>query len=188
MIFNLLIVTIKFILIESTLLGCDPEIEVYWDKFCYKLIHTHFYSDLLNCSDSFKLHQNTSIYAICLKEMITKLGQVYANNKMLESKHKFTYLNNQTILKKLVSIYSHKNQSVNNVLMSAYAFQGNIFVENVALGEENPNLMIHEDPSLEANEKCIYGHQVKSNNESFNFKYGSCDKKLPFMCMKSVWV
>lgn len=35
--------------------------------------------------------------------------------------------------------------------------------------------------------KCILGHHIAKDNQSFTFKYSSCSRKLPFICTKSVY-
>ena len=73
------------------------------------------------------------------------------------------------------------------------SFESGVFVENEAIGDAEPNLMMHRDEASDANENndqarrrrtCVFGHQVRVSNDSFHFKYGACGKRLPFICVK----
>jgi hypothetical protein len=139
-------------------------------------------------------------YILCLNKIILSIASIYTNSFKFEHQFQFGYLGHPITNKELQAVwldliykYAKANQVGRNKLLKLkiffnyFSLNNHIYRENQPVNDENPNLLMHADNGLKINEsKCIYAHQIKSSNESFHFKYGNCDKKLAFICVKPI--
>lgn len=159
--------------------------EVYYNQWCYRIQNLN---NTLGCL-------NTT----CL---LKKLTTLYTSNPVID-KYEFTSSKSPTndlaatyLWTRLVqqTFEQNSHQAVeHSILINQFRLNENVYIETQPINNEQPNLMIHDETSSSnqtattQQPKCILGHQIHNNNESFNFKYGSCFKELPFICMKNLY-
>lgn len=159
--------------------------EININNWCYKLLELRSLSP--NCTN----HTSST----CVRDLIYKLVKLYTLNARLEDgAYEFSILesplNDRFSYDMWLELMRKVQQQTDevNVFINQYKYNENVYVENQSVDDEYPNLMIHDDygSSRDSSSKCIYGYQITNYNESFNFKYTSCDEKLPFICVKSL--
>ncbi|CAF0956476.1 unnamed protein product [Brachionus calyciflorus] len=171
---------------------CRKNEEVHYKTWCYKLYDINYFMNFNECL----LDNNSSYSQECLDSKISKLFNIYILNSNLESEYEFTVLKSpfkdepsaNIYFQLIEQIYFKKNKNISfmNILSNIYSFKNHGFIKNQPVKIENPNLLKHSDDDADDNstERCLFIHQTQNLNEKFIFKYGSCEKKFSFICIK----
>jgi hypothetical protein len=173
---------------------CHKEGEVKYENHCYKLIYPSemFNIELRSCyNHSIMVSNDQDKMTKCLNLLnnnIQKLIKIIVHNYKLKSIYKFSLFNypslkNSELWKHLITTMHSSYPNHNRNIFLNYYTENELLEQN-----EHPNVMTHEDTNTLINnkndDKCIYGDQVDDNDLSFIFKYGECNKRIPFICMK----
>lgn len=185
---KLLFITFLFSINYSLCSGyfCKKNEEVHFKNWCYKLFNLETYLNVSDCFEKSSLN--------CLKKSIDTLLKIYTSNPRIDNEYEFTVLKSPfkdeaslNIWLQLIDLYhfSYRNKNHVNIFFNSFTLKNHAYLEQQPFDIENPNLLIHSDDEDEiTSEKCLYVHQTLNFNEKFNFKYGNCNKKLPFICIK----
>jgi hypothetical protein len=172
---------------------CPEKDEIFYQDKCYKLVDLEFYAKFLECKN-----QDSNVDIVCIEEIFDRLASLYTNNPIINSEYEFNVLKStfirdrpdkiwlELIMRFVQNTYHTVIKSFDNnkfqIFLNFYSYKNHIYIRNKPINDEEPNIFIHSDSNR--NNKCIFGQQIHTTNESFNFEYDDCNSQLPFICVK----
>jgi endothelial-specific receptor tyrosine kinase len=190
--------------------SCDRRTEVAHKNECFKLLDLDLRAQFAAC----KSNHTSTVNIICLKQIFHKFLTIYTQSPVIKDpgdsatsqSYQFNVLEtsrpadqikakyNEHLWKRLIqnnkiNLMSNNNsRKPLNIYIHFYSFKNNVYIKNQPVNDGDPNLLIHlgHADELTTGSNCIFGHQINTSNESFQFKSENCETRLPFICVKAL--